>query len=276
MSGTRSRGRSRGELIRSRMQARFVGRRAQLSLFAENLTKDPQEEANPADFLFHVRGVGGVGKSTLLREWQERARGAGGVTAVVDEGDVHGVPQALTELTRQLAEQSGPLKEFERAAEQYRKQQEAAAEPVPADGIAAGAEPSMSSRVVSQAALGAASLIPGASLVTAMANPDAAAHGLDRLRSGAQARGRRSPGGDTSGLSRAFVSELGKICTRQPWVVLFFDTWGSRHTGHSYPPPPNPPPPHHNNPPTPPHPPATSTAGSVSYWRTGSDRCRPM
>ncbi|WP_225619990.1 ATP-binding protein [Streptomyces sp. VITNK9] len=211
------------------MQARFVGRRAQLSLFAENLTKDPQEEANPADFLFHVRGVGGVGKSTLLREWQERARGAGGVTAVVDEGDVHGVPQALTELTRQLAEQSGPLKEFERAAEQYRKQQEAAAEPVPADGIAAGAEPSMSSRVVSQAALGAASLIPGASLVTAMANPDAAAHGLDRLRSGAQARGRRSPGGDTSGLSRAFVSELGKICTRQPWVVLFFDTW--EHTG---------------------------------------------
>ncbi|MFC8394144.1 tetratricopeptide repeat protein [Streptomyces sp. NPDC057238] len=214
-------------VIRRRAQARFVGRRAQLSLFAENLAKDPQDEANPADFLFHVRGVGGVGKSTLLRQWRERARGAGAVTAVVDESDVHGVPQALTELARQLAEQTGPLKEFDRAAEQYRKEQEAVAEPVPQmDGAgAAGGEPSMSSRVVSQAALGAASLIPGVGVVTAMANPDVAAQGLDRLRSGAQARGRRGRGGDVGGLSRAFVSELDKLCGRYPWVVLFFDTW---------------------------------------------------
>ncbi|MEV4785372.1 tetratricopeptide repeat protein [Streptomyces tuirus] len=215
----RHKNRSRGELIRQRTRARFVGRRAQLSLFAENLAKDPHTEEDPAEFLFHVRGVGGVGKSTLLRQWQEAARRAGAVTATVDEGDVHGVQQALAELARQLAAQAGPLKEYDRAAEQYRREHEAAAEPVP-EGDA-----SVSSRVVAQAALGAVSLIPGAGPVTAMASPDAAAQGLDRLRSGARGRGRRPRASDAAEVSRAFVSELGRLCGRHPWVVLFLDTW---------------------------------------------------
>ncbi|MFJ1744177.1 AAA family ATPase [Streptomyces microflavus] len=165
-------------MIRQRAKARFVGRRAQLALFAENLSKDPLSEEDPADFLFHVRGVGGVGKSTLLRQWQEAARRADAVTAVVDENDVHGVQQALVELARQLAEQAGPCKEFDKAVEQLRREQAAQAEPVPVEG-----EASVSIRVVTQAALGAVSLIPGTGVVTAMANPDAAAQGLDRLRS---------------------------------------------------------------------------------------------
>ena len=215
------RGLSRGALIRQRAKARFVGRRAQLALFAENLSKDPQPEEDPAEFLFHVRGVGGVGKSTLLRQWQEAARRADAVTAVVDENDVHGVGQALVELARQLAEQAGPCKEFDRAVEQVRREQAAQGEPTPVEG-----EASMSSRVVTQAAMGAASLLPGAGVVTAMANPDAAAQGLDRLRSASQARARRrGAGGDEAGVSRAFVAELERLCRRHRWVVLFFDTW---------------------------------------------------
>ncbi|MFB9573076.1 tetratricopeptide repeat protein [Streptomyces yanii] len=168
-----------------------------------------------------MRGAGGVGKSTLLRQWQEAARRADAVTAVVDENDVHGVQQALARLARQLAEQAGPLKEFDKALEQFRREQETPAEPVPAEG-----EASVSSRVVTQAALGAASLIPGAGVVTAMTNPDAAAQGLDRLRSGARGRAqRRGRGGDEAGPSRAFVAELGRLCGRHRWVVLFFDTW---------------------------------------------------
>ncbi|CQR64699.1 tetratricopeptide repeat protein [Streptomyces leeuwenhoekii] len=220
MPGAERRGRSRGELIRQRTRARFVGRRAQLTQFAENLARDPESQEDPAEFLFHVRGVGGVGKSTLLREWQGAARRAGAVTAAVDENDVHGVQQALAELARQLAGQAGPLKEYDRAAEQYRREQETAAEPVPADG-----EASMTSRVAAQAALGAVSLIPGAGVVSAMANPDAAAQGLDRLRAGARARGRRARSGDAAGVSRAFVAELGRLCGRYRWVVLFLDTW---------------------------------------------------
>ncbi|GGV03390.1 tetratricopeptide repeat protein [Streptomyces spectabilis] len=227
MAGAGSRGRSRGELIRERTRARFVGRQAQVSLFSENLAKDPASSQDPADFLFHVRGVGGVGKSTLLRQWQEAARRAGALTAVVDEGDAHGVPQALVELARQLAEQAGPLKEFDKAAEQYRKDQEAAAaELLLAEGAdAVQADASMSSRVAAQAVLGAASFLPGVGAATSMASPDAAAQGLDRLRAGARGRGRRGRGVDASGMNRAFVAELGRLCGRHPWVVLFFDTW---------------------------------------------------
>ncbi|WP_406491626.1 tetratricopeptide repeat protein [Streptomyces sp. NBC_00846] len=127
--------------------------------------------------------------------------------------------QALAELARQLADQDGPLKEFDKALEQFRREQEAPAEPVSGEG-----EASVSSRVVTQAALGAASLIPGANLITAMANPDTAAEGLDRLRSSVRSRSQRR-GGDEAGLSRAFVSELDRLCGRHPWVVLFFDTW---------------------------------------------------
>ncbi|MFF1839005.1 hypothetical protein ACFVXE_33205 [Streptomyces sp. NPDC058231] len=219
MSGS-GRGRSRGELIRRRAQAQFVGRRAQLSLFAENLSKDPESEEDPAEFLFHVRGVGGVGKSTLLRQWQDAARRVNAVTAVVDENDVHGVQQALTGLARQLAEQAGTLKEFDKALELFRKEQDTSPGPVPGQE-----EASVSSRMVTQAALGAASLIPGAGLVTAMANPDTAAQGLDRLRSGTRSRMRQRGSRDEAGLSRAFVAELERLCTRHQWVVLFFDTW---------------------------------------------------
>lgn len=65
-----------------------MGRRAQLALFAQILSKAPLSEEDPTEFLFHVRGVGGVGKSTLLR--QEAARRADAATAVVDENDVKG------------------------------------------------------------------------------------------------------------------------------------------------------------------------------------------
>lgn len=218
---------SRGELIRQRGQDQFVVRRAQLSQFAENLARDPHSEADPAEFLFHVRGVGGVGKSTLLRQWQEAARGVGAVTAMVDESEAHGVRQALAGLAEQLGEQAGPLKEFDKALEQLRRDEKVAAEPAsaPPDG-----EASASSRVVTQAALGAASLVPGVGAVTAMANPDTAAQGLDRLRSGARARAqRRGRGSDEASLSRAFVAELERLSQRHRWVVLFFDTW--EHTG---------------------------------------------
>ncbi|MEV0438045.1 tetratricopeptide repeat protein [Streptomyces spectabilis] len=73
--------------------------------------------------------------------------------------------------------------------------------------------------------LGAASFLPGVGAATAMANPDAAAQGLDRMRAGARGRGRRGRGVDASGMNRAFVAELGRLCGRHPWVVLFFDTW---------------------------------------------------
>ncbi|SEF19042.1 ATP-binding protein [Streptomyces sp. Ag109_O5-10] len=195
-----------------------MGRREQLSRFAHNLAKDPLSLSDPAAFLFHLRGVGGVGKSTLLRRWREAARQAGAVTALVDDSDVPGVLQALTELARQLAEQAGPLKGFDKAVERYRREQEAATEPAPVEG---GASPS--SRIATQAGLAAASVIPGAGPVVSLVDREAAAQQLDRLR--AAGRGRRSRDSDLAGVSRAFVEELCELSEVYPWVVLFFDTW---------------------------------------------------
>ena len=57
---------------------RFVGRRAELALFAELLVDDP-----PANVVF-VHGPGGIGKSTLLREVARRATALGWSVLQVD------------------------------------------------------------------------------------------------------------------------------------------------------------------------------------------------
>ncbi|MFJ7911014.1 tetratricopeptide repeat protein [Kitasatospora sp. NPDC096204] len=217
---------SRAEALRRRAGARFVGRRAQLALFTENLRKSPDPEAtdDPADFLFHVRGVGGVGKSTLIAEWREAARRSGALTAVVDESDVHGVESALAALARQLSEQAGPLKEFDKALDEYRRARQAAADRVP-EPPAGGGTASLPSRMVTQAAFGAASMLPGGGVVAAIANPDNVALGADRLLAGMRQR-RRGNDGEEAALNRAFVTELEKLCGRDGrWVVLFLDTW---------------------------------------------------
>ncbi|SOB81694.1 tetratricopeptide repeat protein [Streptomyces sp. 1331.2] len=218
---------SRAEALRRRAGAQFVGRRAQLALFAENLRRNPDSEAtdDPADFLFHVRGVGGVGKSTLIAEWREAARRAGALTAVVDENDVHGVESALSAIARQLADQAGPLKEFDRALDQHRRSLQAAADRAPAPPTG-GETASLPARMITQAAFGAASMLPGAGVVAAVANPENVALGTDRLIAGLRQR-RRGNDSEEEALSRAFVAELEKLCGARDnqWVVIFLDTW---------------------------------------------------
>jgi tetratricopeptide (TPR) repeat protein len=204
---------------------RFVGRRGQLALFARNLAKDPLSATDPAAYLFHVRGVGGVGKSTLLRQWREAARQAGAVTAAVDENDVHGVLSAMVALARQLAEQTRPLKAFDKVVEQCRREQEAAARPADFDG-AADEGPSATSRAISRAVVGGTTaLVPGGGAIAAMVDSDAVAEGMeqawDRMRN-LRARGR---GTERDTVSRAFVEVLDELCADHPWVVLFLDTW---------------------------------------------------
>ncbi|MFI6347878.1 tetratricopeptide repeat protein [Streptomyces sp. NPDC050560] len=208
---------SRGELIRRRAQERFVGRQALVADFAGRLDGDPEDYEAP--FLFHVHGLGGVGKSTLLRRWSDVAGRKGALTALVDESDVHGVPQALLRLGHQLA-RTGPLKEFDKQVEVYRREQAAASPPV-----SAGGEATLLGRAGAQAVTGAAALLPGGGVVGTLVNQDALAQGLDRAWSFTVGRGRRAREGDVAGLSRAFVHDLDELSAGVPWVVLFFDTW---------------------------------------------------
>ena len=220
---------SRTEALRRQTAARFVGRRAQLLLFAENLAKNPDPDAgpDPAEFLFHVHGVGGAGKSTLIAQWREAAKRVRALTALVDETDVHTLESALRALARQLASQAGPLKEFDRAAEQVRLAQLSSSDRM-AGSVPAAEGASLPARLTVQAALGVASMLPGAGPVTAMTNPDALAQGADRLVAGLRHRQREGEGeAERAALSRAFVAELWRLCEAgtHPRVVLFFDTW---------------------------------------------------
>ena len=223
---------SRTVVLRRQAAAQFVGRREQLLLFAQNLDKDPNPDSgpDPAEFLFHVRGVGGVGKSTLLTQWREEAQRAGALTALVDDTDVQGPETALIALARQLARQAGPLKEFDRAVEQHRRVLQASAVVAPAQPPADDST-SLPARIAAQAVLGAASVLPGAGVVTAMASPDLLAQGADRIATGLRRR-RPSRTPDEVMVSQAFVAELWHLCERRqhPWVVLFIDTW--EQTGH--------------------------------------------
>jgi tetratricopeptide (TPR) repeat protein len=204
---------------------RFVGRREEMALFARNLAKDPLSPTDPALYLFHVRGVGGVGKSKLLRQWRETARRTGAVTAAVDENDVHGILSAMVALAGQLASATRPLKAFDRAVEQYRREQDAAAEPADLDG-AADDGPTPASRAISRAVLGGAStVLPGGGLIATMVDPDVVAEGVDQMRERVRGRRARGRGPELDVVSREFVSALGDLCEECPWVVLFLDTW---------------------------------------------------
>ena len=56
---------SRQEMIRRRRRTGFVGRHAELAAFRANFGRQPQDDA--CQFLFHVHGNAGVGKTSLLR-----------------------------------------------------------------------------------------------------------------------------------------------------------------------------------------------------------------
>ncbi|CDR09783.1 hypothetical protein GCM10022420_009230 [Streptomyces iranensis] len=55
-----------------------------------------------SEFLFHVCGPSGVGKSTLVRQWEAVARKVGAVTAWVDETCVSAA-DAMESISSQLA-----------------------------------------------------------------------------------------------------------------------------------------------------------------------------
>ncbi len=67
-------------IIRQAEASRFVGREQELSLFQSELGREP-----PQTLIFYIQGQGGVGKTTLLRRYQELARAQGFLVAECDE-----------------------------------------------------------------------------------------------------------------------------------------------------------------------------------------------
>ncbi|MFG2829897.1 tetratricopeptide repeat protein [Streptomyces sp. NPDC048434] len=227
---------SRQELIRLRRREGFVGRRGEIAAFRDNFARAVEDPAQ--QFLFHVHGQAGVGKTSLIRQFESAAREHGAPAAYVDE-TVHGVPEAMAAISAQLAAQGHPLKAFDKLWATYRERRHeveaaaVAAEMAPASsnpGDPEGGAPSPGSVLAAQAGLAGLGLLPGVGAVTGVLDARQVARGADRLRGLVSARLRnhddaqlvREP---VEVLTPVFVREVSSVADEVPWLVLFFDTY---------------------------------------------------
>lgn len=217
---------SRQELNRQRRRTGFIGREEQLDFFRRNLGRDPQSP--DFRYLFHVHGNGGVGKTSLVRQWEQQARERGAATAIIGD-EVHDVVEAMTAVADRLEQEGLPLDRFKKRLKEYRQRRhevergQAAAEP-------AADVPSVGGMVTAQVGLAAAGAVPLLGAVTGAMDPTTTALGVDRIRSWASARLRApedvqlvlSP---VKQLTPVFLTDLAEVARQRPLLVLFFDVY---------------------------------------------------
>ncbi|MBP3077898.1 hypothetical protein WP39_10590 [Streptomyces sp. 604F] len=218
------------DLIRLRRQGAFVARERELGLFARNLDGAPSDPTHR--FLFHVHGVGGVGKSTLVREWERLAVGRGALTAYVDDS-VHSVPEVMAVVAEQFARQGRPLKALEKRLEAHRRRVHEALAASGADaagGSGDGDGASVVSSAVVRAGLVGVGMVPGVGAFAPVVDGERLARGADRFAASLSARVRdqddvRLVLDPLRALSPVLLAELGRVAEEVPWTALFFDTY---------------------------------------------------
>jgi tetratricopeptide (TPR) repeat protein len=121
------------DLIKQRQQSEFVGRDDQLAQFRANLQLAPGDDQWYP--FINVWGQGGVGKTTLLKQFDKLAREAGALVAYTDESQST-VPEAMGRLAEQFAEQGHKLNRFSDRYRLYRqRKQELEADPERPKGL---------------------------------------------------------------------------------------------------------------------------------------------
>jgi tetratricopeptide (TPR) repeat protein len=213
------------DILKKRQQGDFVGRENQLALFADNLKLGVEDEKRR--FVFNVWGQGGVGKSTLLRQFHRLAGEAGAAMAYVSEteGDV---PAVMGRMAEQLKEQGQELKSF---AERYKvwrqKREELESDPDVPQGIAA-----FIGRSLMKGAIRAGRRVPVGGMALDFIDEDAL---VDQASEWAEFVRRRLTNKDevhlvlepVAVLTPLFVEGLRKIGEKCS-LALFFDTYEQR------------------------------------------------
>ncbi|QIY94534.2 tetratricopeptide repeat protein [Streptomyces sp. S1D4-11] len=224
---------SRQELNRRRRRGSFIGRSGELEAFQNNLTRDPDDAA--FQYLFHLHGQAGVGKSSLVRQWDIVARELGAATAYLDD-DTQGVIEAMEAIGLQLVRQGLAFKAFEKQLALYYQRRHEAETVAGSPGLGeAGGEPvaaapTASSTVAAQASLAGLGLLPGMGVVTGAIDTQQLARGADRLRTSLRTRFRSHSDAQLilsplRVLTPVFLADLAEAAERRPWLVLFFDVF---------------------------------------------------
>ncbi|WP_329002564.1 tetratricopeptide repeat protein [Kribbella sp. NBC_00709] len=210
------------DVIRGRQSGAFVGRTDSLRAFEQNLSlplDDPRRR-----FIFTLYGDAGIGKTSLVRQWERVARSREYVTGYVDEAAVD-VPSAIELLARGLAEGKADCPDFTDKLKQYRKHRLT----VDSDPGAPSGISSLLTRSAVRIGLRATEQIPGVGAFTGEIDKEAAALQADQARAFLARRFTRhqdielllSP---VDVLTAAFVGDLRAIGERHP-IGLFIDTF---------------------------------------------------
>ena len=217
---------SRQDIIRDQQRSTFVGRVEHLETFEQNLVhlnRTADGFSYPNAFLFNVWGQGGVGKTTLLRRFEDIAKKQGGVTARIDEV-IASVPEVMAAFVRQLTEQGQAFPKFSDRYKVYRqKRKELETDPEAPQGFSA-----FMGKTVAQVGFSLGRRVPGADVAIDLMDEKAVVEAAGewtsyvtrKLKNKDEIQLVNEP---EAVLTPLFLEELGDIFDRQ--VVLLFDTY---------------------------------------------------
>ena len=210
------------DLIRARQAGLFVGRTEPLRLFEQSLTlpiDDPRRR-----FLFSLHGPAGIGKTSLVRQWQRVAQSHDYRTAYVDEA-AFDVPSAIEMLATDLNQQGARCEAFTDQLALYRKRRhEAASDPGAPSGVS-----SLLTRSAVRIGLRAARDIPVVGAFAGEIDKDEAARQADQARMFLARRFARQQDlelllNPIEVLSQVFLKDLRAAAADGP-IALFIDTY---------------------------------------------------
>jgi tetratricopeptide (TPR) repeat protein len=214
---------SLGDVSRDLERERYVGREQELERFRRNLVTIAQGDAHVTS-VFAVSGDGGIGKSALVRRFEEAAHAAGYATAVSNEVEID-IVLVLARLVEQLEAQKRKCKSVSKALVTYLNKR---FELQTADDAPEGFG-SFVAKTLTRGGLAVAGQIPGIGIAASLVDADAIATHAASYQSYIARKvknkdDRRLLSDPVATLSRYFADDL-RNASRQGGVALFFDTF---------------------------------------------------